>query len=126
MAEDYGVTTEQLSADDLIGGSHGHIEMPVTLASGAGALSRGQVLGRVTASGKYSVYDKDASDGTEEPRAILARPIDASAADATAVAYVHGEFNESALTGNGATAGDKKSCREKLQAFGAIVKVALS
>jgi len=125
MAEDYGVTEETLSADDLIGGSHGTIEKAITLAEAAGDLDRGQVLGRVTASGEYAAYDAAAEDGTETPRAILARDTDASAAAAATVAYVHGEFNEAALTGNGADDAAKQVTREELQAFGIIIKVAL-
>ena len=59
----------------------------VTVASG-NTLVAGQVLGKVTASGKYADYDADAVDGTETAVAVLYADCDASAADAEAVALV--------------------------------------
>jgi len=56
----------------------------VTVASGAGALKAGRVLGIITSGGKYSHYDNGASNGTEVARAVLAYDVDASAADAKA------------------------------------------
>ena len=98
MPEDYGITTTTETQDKLIGGSHEPIQIPVTLASGSGALSRGHVLGRVTASGKYAPYDADLVDGTEVARAILARDADATSEDVPTTAYVHGEFAKAGLS----------------------------
>jgi hypothetical protein len=58
----------------------------VVIASGAGNLKTGTVLGRVTSSGKYKRHVNGASDGTETAVAILLSPADASSADAKAVA----------------------------------------
>lgn len=55
------------------------------IASGAGNLATGTVLGKITASGKYKRHVNGASDGTETAVAILLSPADASAADAKAV-----------------------------------------
>lgn len=49
-------------------------------------LGAGQVLGKITASGKYAAYDEAASDGTETAVAVLYADVDASAADADGVA----------------------------------------
>lgn len=88
---------------NLIAGEYPRIERIITIASGS-ALTKGSVLGRVTASGKFSLSASDAGDGSETPDAILAEDVDASAEDKQAVVYFSGEFNETALTlGNGHT-----------------------
>jgi hypothetical protein len=69
-----------------------------TIASGAGALAVGTVLGRITASGKLVVSESGASDGSQTPVGLLAVPVDASAADVTAPVYKSGDFFASALT----------------------------
>lgn len=96
---DLGVTSATSQPDKLYAGDHPPVVIPVVIVSGAGALTRGTVLGRITASGKYDAYDDGDSDGTEVARAILAHDVDATSADVNTVAFVHGEFNESALTG---------------------------
>ena len=55
----------------------------ITLASGAGVIAAGTVLGKVTASGKYVASAVGASDGSEVPAAINIYGADASSADAT-------------------------------------------
>ena len=88
---------------NLLAGEYPRIERIITIASGS-ALTKGSVLGRVTASGTFSLSASDASDGSETPDAILAEDVDASAEDKQAVVYFSGEFNETALTlGNGHT-----------------------
>ena len=82
---------------NLIAGEYPRIERIITIASGS-ALTKGSVLGRVTASGKFSLSASDASDGSETPDAILAEDVDASAEDKQAIVYFSGEFNENALT----------------------------
>lgn len=57
----------------------------VTIASGAGALKTGTVLGKVTASGKYVPHVNGAVDGTEAAARVLLHAVDATSADATAV-----------------------------------------
>ncbi|BAP94463.1 head decoration protein D [Aurantimonas phage AmM-1] len=51
------------------------------VASGAGVLSAGQVMGQVTATGKYVPVDPDAVDGSEKAAAILYEGCDATDAD---------------------------------------------
>jgi hypothetical protein len=62
----------------------------VTIASGAGPLAPGTVLGKITASGKYAAHDPAATDGTETAVAVLWGKVDASGGDAPAVAVVRG------------------------------------
>lgn len=57
----------------------------VVIASGAGVLVPGTVLGKVTASGKYVQLDQDAVDGSEVAAGILYQDVDATSADQDAV-----------------------------------------
>ena len=55
-----------------------HSHDNVTIVAAAGALEVGEVLGKITASGKYAKYDDAAIDGTEVAVAILREKTDAS------------------------------------------------
>ncbi len=83
--------------DKLIAGDAKIVTEPVTIASGSGALTRGTVLGRITASKKYTMAVGTASDGSQTPDAILAGDVDATSGDVAAIAYLSGEFNGAAL-----------------------------
>ena len=48
----------------------------------------GSVLGKITASGKYGVYDNAGSGGVETAAAILAEPVDATSSDVKGSAVV--------------------------------------
>jgi hypothetical protein len=74
---------------------------PITLTGGA--FPAGQVLGKITASGKYTAYDATATDGSETAAAILYEAVDASTADATGVGVVRdAEVKGALLTDNDA------------------------
>lgn len=77
---------------DIFAGSSDVITKPVTLVSGAGTVVRGQVLGRITASGKFTKHAPAAVDGSQTAVAIAAFPADATSADAALAVYVAGEF----------------------------------
>lgn len=64
----------------------------ITVASGAGKLRAGTVLGKITASGKFVLYDPALTNGAElaANAVILFDEVDATAADAKAVATVRG------------------------------------
>ncbi len=61
----------------------------VTLLTGTN-YQAGEVLGKVTASGKYTTYDNTASNGTETAARILLENVDASGGDKTAVVIRRG------------------------------------
>jgi hypothetical protein len=52
----------------------------VTIVTGQNRKS-GDVLGKITASGKFKIYDNAAVDGSEVAAAILVSEVDATAAD---------------------------------------------
>lgn len=97
MSQDPSITSASRSYDDLFAGDLDRVEETVVLASGQNTV-RGAVLGVITASGKWALSLSGAGDGSEVPRAILAKDTDASAADTNAAIYRTGEFNEAALT----------------------------
>lgn len=83
----------------LIGGTYPHIiTAGAVIVAGAGKLKRGTVLGKVTASGKYTIADSSKSDGSQVGSAVLINDVDASAdADVKAEIYVSGMFNADKL-----------------------------
>lgn len=86
------------SPDMLIAGDHPSRTRGVVIASGAGVLVRGSVLGKVTASGKYILSASAAADGSQTPEVILGEDVDATSADVTAFTYEAGDFNANKLT----------------------------
>jgi len=98
------VNTQSNSTVQLFAGDFPRVLLPVTIASGAGVLAKGTVLGKITASGKYTAYNNGASDDSEVAKLILAEDVDATSADVKAMAYASGHFNEAALTGLDAAA----------------------
>jgi|SRR5690606_28865231 len=80
--------------DRLIAGEFPRIEEKVAVVKGA-ALKRGSLLGRVTATGAYTLSEAEGDDGSEDPVAILAQDI--TAEDEEALVYRTGEFNEAAV-----------------------------
>jgi hypothetical protein len=58
----------------------------VAIASGAGVITAGLVLGKVTASGKYAPYDDDNDDGTQTAVCIALESVDATSAEKTCAA----------------------------------------
>ena len=80
----------------------------ITIVSGTGVVIVGTVLGKVTATGKYSYYDNSNSDGTETAIAIALEKVDATSADKTCAVLTRlAEVKSDLLTWNhtGSTAG---------------------
>lgn len=107
--------------DGLLIGEHPVTSRQITLLSGEN-WTRGAVLGKITATGKYKLSAAGAGDGSETPDCILAEATDATAADKTTIAYFTGGFDESKLVlGSGHTA---DSIREGLRGKGIhLIKV---
>ncbi len=98
--------TQDNTITQLFAGDFPRVVKPLVIASGSGLLAKGTVLGKVTASGKYSKYDNTKSDGTEVAKLILAEDADdATSADVNAIAFASGHFNSAALTGYDVAAG---------------------
>lgn len=90
--------SDAVAYDQLIAGnSHDLISKKVTIPSGD-VLTRGAVLGKITADGNYTLSLSAAGDGSEVPDAVLAEDVDASGGDVGAMAYFRGDFVASELT----------------------------
>ncbi|MGF7175852.1 head decoration protein [Azospirillum doebereinerae] len=102
----------------LIAGDFPRVTRKVTIASGAGLLIAGTLLGRITASKKMVKSASASSDGSQTPNAVLAETVDATAADAEAIVYFTGEFNADQLTlGTGHTADSVRDGLRDLSIF---------
>lgn len=96
----------------------------LTIASGAGSLLPGTVLGKVTASGKYVPYDDGNSDGSQAAAAILIYPVDATSADVVAACIVrHAEVWKDRLQwASTVGSGEKTTAYADLLALGVIAR----
>lgn len=109
------LTKETYSPDLLVVRGDNLRSEKVTLVTGQN-LQRGAVLGKITVGGKYKLSASAAGDGSQTPNRILAQDCDATAADAEALVYYTGDFNDSQVTlGAGHTVA---SIREGLRALG--------
>ncbi|MDD2794369.1 head decoration protein [Acidocella sp.] len=87
--------------DRLIAGVFPTVTDTVNIAAGQ-QLTRGALLGMVTASGNYILSLSAAADGSQNPVAVLADNIDTTATGFNAVTpapvYLTGEFNVNEMT----------------------------
>ena len=88
------------------------VSVPATLIAGQN-LPDLSVLGRITASGKLTLCNSGASDGSQTPVGILVEATNAVADTVTSV-YVAGEFNIESLNWHASFTTDA----QKLAAFG--------
>ncbi len=97
----------------------------ITIASGAGVIAPGTVLGKVTASGKYVVSAIGASDGSEDAVCINLYPVDATSEDVEVAAIVRAaEVNANILTyhSDRDQQAEKDAANAQLEALGIVVK----
>lgn len=109
-------SSQSYSPDRLVANNPENlVARSITLISGQN-LSRGAVLGKITASGKYTLSLSAAADGSQTPDLVLAEDTDASGGDVATVAYERGDFDENEITlGTGHTIA---SVQEGLRAKG--------
>lgn len=93
-----GIAAELYIPDQLIAGDLKLVTSPCIVASGAGVVKRGTVMGVVTATGKYIPSATAAVDGSQTPSGILVDGVDATSADVNSGVYLMGEFNANAMT----------------------------
>ncbi len=95
-----------------------------TIASGAGVVAAGTVLGAITASGKYTPYDDGSSDGSETAVAVSLYEADATDADVDiAILVRHAVVKEGALQWHAdADATAKAAAAVSLASAGIIVR----
>lgn len=95
------MATENYTPDRLFGGDSADLVTDQgTIVSGQN-LTRGTVLGKIAASGKYTKCVSTATDGSQIPVAVLATDVDASGGDKVGPIYVGGEFNSNVIVFGG-------------------------
>lgn len=99
---------DSLTPDNLLVGEQTTRTQAITLITGQNLL-RGSLLGKITASGKYTLSLSASGDGSQTPDAILVHDTDATASDKITIAYFTGGFNENRVTfGTGHTISSTK------------------
>lgn len=110
----------------LVSEAHGQRSRDnITIAGGAGIVSPGSVLGRVTATGKYVVSAVGATDGSQTPAAINIYGADALASDVRISAIVRdAEVNAHCLVyhADRDQPAEKAAAHDALKSLGIIVR----
>ena len=121
MNENLAVTSESLNYTELFvtGSGFPVVIDSVTVAAGEN-LTRGTVVGLLTTGGKAKKSDSAATDGSQEPYAVLASDAAAASADVVVPVYLTGEFNAAALTFGGTDTADTR--KAALRNIGIFVK----
>jgi hypothetical protein len=97
----------------------------VTIASGAGKLAPGTVLGKITTGGKYTVLTPGASNGSQNAAGILWAGVDATDADAPGVVVLRGPAivnRHEIIWSEGATEAQITAATTALVALGIILR----
>jgi len=109
--------TDELIRQLFITGDFPRITRSINLVAGQ-IYPKGAVLGKVTASGNYTLVNNAAGTGEATAKLILAEEVDATAAITAGVGYRTGQFNEAALTfGGDDTAADHREALDALCIF---------
>lgn len=105
MAE---ITTVTYTPDEIriFGEDNDYKALPCTIDSSVTEKSVGTPMGKVTATGKYKPFDKDASDGTEAFVGFLANTVNPAgepggARDVGAILWITGYFDLAKVTALG-------------------------
>lgn len=90
---------DTLAYDNLFSGTNVLVvTQPGTILSGTGKVKRGTLLGKITATGKLIPCISSASDGSQNPYAVLLDTVaDATSADAVCTTAQTGEFTYQAI-----------------------------
>ena len=119
------MSTVTTSYDNLFAGDFPVVTENGTIVSGEGKLTRGTILGVVTASGKYAAADAtdtgESATGKATPKAILLQDVDATSSDVADVLVAFtGEFNSEKLIAK--TGSTVAGFKEGLRAVSIFVK----
>lgn len=97
----------------------------VTIASGAGKLAPGTVLGKITTGGKYTALAPAATNGSQNAAGILWGAVDATDADALGVVILRGPAivnRHEIIWPEGATEAQVTTATTALAALGIILR----
>lgn len=109
------IDTETADPTEILVSGHGtEVRLSITIASGAGALAKGTVVGQYNTganSGTFGAYSNTGASGLDTAKGILTDKADASSSGAQATMYNHGTFYRVKLTGLDSNAEtDLKNC----------------
>jgi len=124
MAGILGMTYEDETKPSVLIAGEVHLMKKITLAEILGTVARGTVLGQITDTMKWAVWDADAVDGSQIPRAILADTVTVvgEAADVKANAYFAGMYRfDDIVWPNGISNADKAAAIQALAAQGVLI-----
>lgn len=93
------MATTTISYDNLFAGNFPVFSKRLTVLSGEN-VTKGTAMGKITASGKLTILDANAGDGSQNPYCIMAEDVDATGGDTVGLAYLAGGFNENKITFN--------------------------
>lgn len=125
MAGLLGITTTTEAQRKQVVISVNWTSRPLVVGASAGAIVRGEVLARVTATGKLAKFNQDGDDGSENPIGIAYDDLANVAADQTLRVYQAGEYRGSDLTWpDDITAAEKATAILVLEGRGIIVDTA--
>jgi len=102
MVGSWDTITGSYSPDNLILGDLPTVSYDQTIITGQD-VSRGCVMGKITASGKLTACDHTAVDGSATPYGVMVEDCDASLADKECGVYVFGHFESGELTFGGSS-----------------------
>jgi len=74
------------------------LETASAVVSIAQVLPRGQLLGRITATGEVAAYNAAATNGLQTLYGVLAEAVDTTAGAYAATVYIAGAFKDSGIT----------------------------
>lgn len=104
MGINLGITklADVKSSDDIFAGLHPTMEISGIVILAGQNLKRGACLGLINEEsnsnkGKYTLWNKNSTDGSEVLKGILGCDVDATNGDEKGFMYVHGEFLKSKL-----------------------------
>jgi hypothetical protein len=113
--------SEIYTPDNLGAGGTQTISETAIILSGS-VLTRGEIVAKITATGKIVPLNTAATDGSEVPFGIMADDAPDTGADSTKLLYLAGEFNESAVTAATSTPAAQKA---NLRVLGIYLKTSI-
>lgn len=121
-----GMTQDAFTPDQLIAGDLKIVTDNITVISGQ-VLKRGTVLGKITASGKYTLALSASADGSQTPARVLVDDVDATAGDVQGGSFRQAELNGNALIlGAGITLSAAQAALETAPGTNVFIKAPIS
>lgn len=84
--------------DNLLAGDSDDVVAIKGILAAGNNLKRGTVLGKITASKKFTLSLAASNDGSQAADVILTHDADATTGDVEVLVYVGGQFNKNAVT----------------------------